>query len=469
MQRIEFPTKRLVVCIGVWLNISLICSQLRAQDLPPAYAITNVTIHQFGKAPVVSGTVIWRDGVVTEAGNNVSIPFDAYTIDGGDSLHIYPGFIDGLNTWGSPKEDWSDEPKLAPGTPTFIRAGVRPQRKPSDLLVKSTKEFENALKNGFTAANLIPIGRMLPGSPELFLMDDQVDASDAYSSGGILFQFEGSGGGWTDRAYPSTDMAVIAKFRQLMYDAIALNDHLQLSKTRNGLSLPVAERDPVLMALIPILNQEEPLYFYLDQSEDLERFFVLQDEFGFKSVLVTSENITEWADELKRREIPVLATLRVPKKPKWMTEEENRTKQSTADSLKASEHVEEVEDSRPQWKIEEERLFRARQKQAWMSEIQSIGELRKTGVKIGYAGFQTTLKDLRSTISDLLKYGVLTQDDLLGMMTVMNADILGLSGRFGTIDKGSIASFSVFDKEFSAERTNVVMTVSNGQLFNWTE
>jgi len=256
-------------------------------------------------------------------------------------------------------------------------------------------------------------------------------------------------------------MAVIAKFRQLLYEATALDEHLQFSETRNGSSLPVVDKDPVLMALIPILQGEKPLFFELSNSEDLDRFFILQDEFGFRSVIITGEDITDWSGELMKRNIPVLSTLRVPEKPKWLVEEEE--KEGKEDSV-ASEQPEE---NQPEWKIEEERLYNARQKQAWTQEVKSLSALLNSGVTVGYAGIGTSAKEFRNYIKLLLEDGQLTSEDLLKMMTTSNAEIFGLNERLGSIRPGAIASFTIFSDEFTAKDTDAIMTVTNGQIHNW--
>jgi len=461
MHRLHFLSIRHKLILPIWLILSFSISlKIYAQDQPPAYAVTNVTIHQAGLEPILSGTVIWRDGVITDVGEDLTIPFDAFTIDAGDSLHLYPGFIDGLNVLGSPDDKWEELPGSTPGSPTYERAGVAPQRSPSSMLTRS-KDGEEALKRGFTSVNLVPKGRMLPGSTELALIHYEIQKSTLIKETGTLFRFQGSGGGWTSRAYPSTDMAVIAKFRQLLYEATALDEHLQFLESRNGSSLPVVDKDPVLMALIPILKGEKSLFFELANSEDLDRFFALQDEFGFRAVIITGVDITDWSGEIKRRNIQVLSTLRVPDKPKWLVEEEK--KEGEEDSVETEPQVE----AQPEWKIEEERLFNARQKQAWTQEVKSLSALLNSGVTVGYAGIGTSAKEFRNYIKLLLEDGQLTSEDLLKMMTTSNAEIFGLNERLGSIRPGAIASFTIFSDEFTAKDTDAIMTVTNGQIHNW--
>src|SRR5690606_30629988 len=114
-------------------------------------------------------------------------------------------------------------------------------------------------------------------------------------------------GGWGTGAYPSTLMGVMAKFRQDMFDAKALNEHMQYYAQNP--EMPAPKRDNVLEAMFPLVNNNVPLFFEADSKEDIERLFHLQDQFGLKVVIVSGKEAYAKADELKRRNIPVLASI----------------------------------------------------------------------------------------------------------------------------------------------------------------
>src|SRR5699024_1112508 len=138
----------------------------------PAHAFTNVTIHTATGEVIESGSILWRNGVIKKVGSDIEIPFDAYVIDGGDSLHVYPGFIDGMALWGSPGRPDVDTPDQ-PGQPGYKRAGIQPQRRPSAVVKAKSDIFKKAQKHGFTVAALGLKGEMLPGQVELFFIDGE--------------------------------------------------------------------------------------------------------------------------------------------------------------------------------------------------------------------------------------------------------------------------------------------------------
>jgi hypothetical protein len=380
----------------------------------------------------------------------VNIPFDAYEIDGGDSLHVYPGFIDGYSIWGSPDLP-TDLPELDdPGNPPYDRAGIQTERDPSDLLTED-KNFEAAMKAGFTTAALYPNGHMLPGSVEVFYLSDDHKKVELISDNiGMAGSFDTAPGGWSSGAYPSTLMGVMAKFRQVMFDATALQQHIKYYSQNPEMPAPV--RDQVLEALFPVINKETPLFFEVDSKENIERLLKLQDEFGFGLVIVSGKEAYAKAEELKRRNIPVLASVDFTDAPDWYKED----KKENDDSEDSETEVTEEEIS------EEEKAYRAKQLEAWKAEVSNIKKLMDAGVNVGYASSGLDLKDLNGKIKTLLDEGGMTEQNLVQLMTRNTADILGISRTHGSIARGKNASFSVFDKQMSEDDAKVYHNITNG-------
>lgn len=411
----------------------------------PAQAFTNVTIHTADGNTIESGTIVWRDGIIESAGSNVSVPFDAFVYDGGDSLHVYPGFIDGLALWGSPDlpEDIGTPDK--PGNPEYERAGIQPQRKPSDLLKTGDKTLSEAQKHGFTTAALALKGQMLPGQADLFFINGSGTKDHLFHRNiGMFAQFEEARGA----AYPSTTMAVMAQFRQLFHDAKALKTQQDYFASASS-NYPVPKKDEVLESLYPVMQNEKPFFFKVDTKENIERLFWLQDELGFDAVLVSGKEAYKKANELKQRNIPVLASIDLPEEPEWRKAEK--------DTTKAEEEVKE--------EISEEmRIFREAQLQAYEANIENIQKLIDAGLQVGYASVGMELKEFSENIATLRAEGGLTDEQILGMLTQSTANILGYGQKMGDIRQGHVASFTVFTKPFTEKETNVMYSVSGGNF-----
>lgn len=413
---------------------------LRAQQ-PPATALQNVRIHLSNGTTMESATILWRDGIIEGAGQDVAIPFDAFTIDGGDSLHVYPGFIDGLGMWGAPDALSFSEPVANPGEPGFERAGIQPERQAKDFLDDSDDSLEEIMKAGITTAAIGLNGYMLPGRPGIFFLNREETSAHLFKENiGFQFAFEGAPGGWGSRAYPSTTMGVMARFRQLLYDAEALKDHIDYFASSGG-AIAVPKREEVLESLFPLLENGAVLFAAMDSPEDIERLLVLKDEFGFDVVIVSGKAASFIADELSEREIPVLASVELPEKPKWMEDED---------------------DSGPE--SDEEEHYRERQQQAYEAAALNIRNLIDAGVTVGFASNGLDADDFRKNLLSLHEEGNLSGQDLLQVLTTNTASILNSGSGTGTIQQGGIASFSVFSAPFLEEDAAVKMIISNGEI-----
>jgi len=410
----------------------------------PAQAFENVTIHTANGNTISSGTVVWRNGVIEAAGRNVDAPFDAYVIDGGDSLHVYPGFVDGLALWGSLDLPERYETPDRPGDPGYERAGIQAHRNPSELL-KEDDNFEAAQKHGFTTAALGLKGQMLPGQVDIFFLNGKETNEHLMTPGiALLSSFEEAPGGFGSGAYPATTMGVMSQFRQLWYDAEALMEQQQYFASTSS-NYPAPKNDPVLKALFPVINKEQPLYFIADTKENIERIFMLQDELDFDFVLVSGKEAYKKADALNARNIPVLASIDLPEEPEWRTKEDED-----------KEEMEEV--------TEEMRIFRERQGQAYEVQIANVKRLIDAGLKVGYVSNGMKLSDLSKHVKTLVEETELSETEVLAMITRHTADILGIGSRVGDVRTGRIASFSVFTKPFTEDKAQVKYSVSAGNL-----
>lgn len=432
-----------VLCFAVLMLFSI---QGFSQS-SPAEAFKNVTIHTVDGNTIKSGTIVWRDGVITAVGKNASIPFDAYVRDGGDSLHVYPGFVDGLAYWGSPDIKENVKTPDEPGNPSYKRAGIQPQRHPGKHLKNEDKIFTEAPKHGFTTAALGLKGQMLPGQVDLFFIDGKQTPDMVLQPGvSLLAQFEEAQGA----AYPSTTMGIMSEFRQLFNDAGALSDQQYYFASASN-NYPAPEQNETLEALYPVMDQQKPFYFVVDTEENIQRLFWLQDELGFDAVVVSGKEAYKKADELKRRNIPVLASIDLPEEPEWKVKDEKEDKESETE-----QEIEEVTD--------EMRVFRDRQLQAYKAEIENIAKLIDAGVKVGYASNGLKLTDIQKNLKTLQEEGGVSNEQILRMLTQSTADILDYGQKLGDLHEGRIASFTVFTKPFTDEDTKAVYSVTDGQI-----
>jgi imidazolonepropionase-like amidohydrolase len=412
--------------VGIAMVVLLgLGTSVHAQAVP-AQALTRVTVHLADGTSIPNATVVWRNGVIEAVGSSVALPFDARVTHGGDTLHVYPGFIDGMAIWGTPDlpRPTPNDRVARPAEPGYERAGIQPDRSVQSLLKKDATEYSLARNNGFTLAGIAPQGFMLPGQLSVFHIKGDETASSIYRRDVALkASLNGARG-----VYPGTPMGVLSRYRQLFNHASAL-------KARQAANEANVGRDAVLEALYPVMAKTTPFFFVADDREDIARIMKLSDEIGFRFVLVSGRDAGVHAVELARRGVPVLASIDLTARP------------DTA-KIAAGEHAD----------------WHARQVEAWISSVRNIRTLLDAGVTVGYASNGLKPADLRKNLDLLVSDGGLKESDIVKMLTNSTASILGLQTVAGDVRTGRLADLVVTSKPLAEKSTKILYTVTRGEV-----
>ena len=136
------------------------------------YAITNATVFKAPGDPGSKATILIKDGVIVGLGTSLALPKEAKVI-AGDSLYVYPGFIDGAGSMGISKPKDVERPKdFVSSNPADEIAGITPWRSASDSYTAASTQVDDWRKAGFTLSQVVPDGGMLPGKTALVLLGD---------------------------------------------------------------------------------------------------------------------------------------------------------------------------------------------------------------------------------------------------------------------------------------------------------
>lgn len=463
---------------------------LRAQDEPrpdaqepplPAvtktFAIRNARIVQAPGKVIPHGTVVARNGVITAVGTDVPIPFDADVVDGGDSLTVYAGFIDGLSHCAVPKPKEEKPTRVPrPGDPPDDRAGIQPERDVRTLLKADDPSIDSLRMLGFTVVHTVPYGQMLPGSGAVILLGGTSPETMVLKGDASLFaQFEPARGD----VYPATLMGIMAKWRQLYREA-ERRKHIEALYDDNpgGLERPVY--DPTLYAFFPAIDGKRPVTFRAETGLEVRRAMKLSQELGFPLVIAGLKEGSDVAAELKSRNVPLFVSLDIPREKRSDQGQgkdsaagvlDSTRKAAMADSVKEVAMIRNylVSDRRimtPEDTKGEKARLEARQRQYRRQYYANAGKLRQQGLRFGFTTLGAAPGDLRDNIARIIRGG-LAEDDALSALTVEGARLLGMESVLGTVEPGKIANLVVTNGSYFRPGSQVRYVYVDGQQYKY--
>ena len=140
---------------------------------PRYFAVVNARIVTGTGSVIDSGTVVIAKGLIQAVDANVTVPPEAWVIDG-KGLTVYPGLIDAGTDLGLPKEESSETTSTGRGRRRAApsgeiakgpedRPGSSPWRVAADELKIDDKRIETWRNAGFTTTLTVPDGGIFPG------------------------------------------------------------------------------------------------------------------------------------------------------------------------------------------------------------------------------------------------------------------------------------------------------------------
>ncbi len=441
-------------------------AQNNVNTLPPVtqtYALKNVFVIQKPGQITEGVTLLLRDGIIQEIGPSVEIPGNAQIIEG-DSLYVYAGFIDGLSHTGVPKADKKEQrPRVKnPGSPPNDIAGIQPETQVKNVLNPKDKSIAGMRKLGFTAAHVVPRGRMLPGSGAVALLGgDSPDAMILKNDVSMFSQLSGAGG-----VYPATVIAVMSKWRELYKQAEQTHKHeKEYEKDPTGMKRPSVDRS--LQAFYPVVKGEQPVYFMASDLKSVHRVLTLQKELRFPLVLTGLKQGWSISSYLKENETAVLLSLDLPEE-KSKDEKVDEEEKKEVDKVEKGEgETEESKDNKTDKPVnEEKKRLEKRKKEELKKYLTQAAVFEKEGIRFGFTTEGTKSGDIRANLRKMIENG-LSEATALAALTTIPAKILGVSSILGTVEKGKIANLLVTDKPYFEEKSNVRYVFVDGKMYEY--
>ena len=444
-----------------------------------------------GAEPFV-GTVVARDGLIVAAGptDDVAVPADAREIDCA-GLYLYAGFLDAAT------DRLLDESKLPDpvdgravnqsryvlaATRTDNRKGLTPDFPAQDALKESDETAKSLRAAGFTAAHLVPRGRIAGGRTAL-VATAEAPLREALLAEG-LFQAMDLGK-LPGRDYPNTLMGTFAHLRQALADAERHTLHKRLW-AEGAAGVPRPPADPTLDALAEVLSGDLPTLFEASTADDARRTVTFAAEYDLAPALAAGPRLRDapsvwdpgrpdFAANAPERLILTLDFGSEPKRRGYKAKddagkEEGKKEDAEGNEPGENEPEDEEETAEPaDVRFPEPlRAYRARLAR-YREAVAAPAALHRAGRRFGLSS--RGLKkpgDLLVNLRKAIRAG-LPEEAALAALTRDAAELLGQGGRLGTLEPGRQAHVVVLTGPFTEAKAKVRHLLIDRERYEFNE
>lgn len=271
-------------------------------------AIRGATIHPVSGPPIPNGTVVIDQGRIRAVGANGSatIPPNAVVIPA-EGLHLYPGLIDAGTVLGLAELESARE------TNDFREGGdFQPDLRASIAINPDSELIPVTRANGVTTVVTRPSGSVVAGQSVLLNLAGWTPKEMTVIDGLALHvEFPaavnvGFGGGDPALAAMFAGRGLqkkqrdekVRRLKELFAQAIAYDEGRKLS--------PSAPANPRLDAVVPYARGQKPVVIQAVRKAEIMDAINLADELKLKIILTGASDAWRVADELKKRDIPVI-------------------------------------------------------------------------------------------------------------------------------------------------------------------
>ena len=468
-----------ILTIAACTLSGLIFAAASAQPSPlPVYAITGARIYIGNGTVIDKGTVVIREGLVWQVGEQVEVPFDATVIEG-EGLTLYPGFIDAQTTVGlkppDPRPDQDTPPDLSRSamarTREANRKGIRPELLAAQWFDLNEDGGKAHRQVGFTTALVAPAGGALAGQSCLVNLNGLPRRFVVLKSPVALhgaFRIRG-------RGYPTTLMGILAHLRQTFLDAQRYQQHLRAFERRHTVRRP--PHDEVLAALAPVLRGEEPLIFAANSENDIRRVLALAEEFGLRVIISGATEGWKVTDQLVAARVPVILSLDFGKEPSDPDAEDEAAKETPPDPDAEGEAAKETPPDAPDAKAEEVEEpaespdllpYRVRKdrRERWEERVANAAALHQAGVRFALTTAGLSPSEFFKNLEKAIAAGV-PREVALTALTQQPAELFGVQRMLGSIERGKLANLVAFTGAFGDDDAQVRYVFIEGKQFEF--
>jgi len=398
------------------LTIFLAFVPLRAAG-PEAILLRGATVHPVSGPDIPDGSVLMRDGKIAEVGARIAPPKGARVIDL-KGLHIYPGMIDSATEIGLTEIEAVREMSDISDIGLF-----KPQLRAATAVNPASEHIPVTRANGITSVITSPGGGIVAGQSVLmhlngWTMEDMAIRAPAamrmefprIRMPSRFFASEAPETPGRASAYTEAKKRYEQQLRQLN-DFMDSARRYRQAKAAAG---PDFETDLKLEAMIAVLDGKVPMLIRAEKEKTIKEAIAFADTQKVHMILERGTEAWKVAADLKAHNIPVILppTLRLP------DEEDD----------------------------------------PYDKPFSIPGELWKAGVKFAFATFgpgdEDNPRNLPYEAAAAVGFG-LPYDVALKAVTLYAAEIWGVDGELGSIEKGKWTDLIVTDGDPLETRTQI--------------
>ncbi len=417
----------------------------QAPTPPPHFAIRNARIVTGTGETITGGTIVMENGLITAVGRNVTVPAEAWVIDG-SGLTVYPGLIDAMSTVGlpaslrastaapqfggggpggqeqaGPQPPYSWGPEDRPATTPWVNA--------ADELDTSADGIETWRNGGFTTMAVTPERGFFPGQAALVATAGD-RASDMVVKTPVAMRVNLTSGG-ASRGYPGSLMGAFAYIKQIFFDA-AHYDQAWSIYERSPAGLERPDYDRSLDPLRDALQTRQYVMFPGTWSREILRAINTGEEVGVNTLVYGGHQGYEVADALAEHGVPVLVSLDWPRR--------DRNADPDAD--------------------EALRILRFRDRAPTTPGVFEDAGVRFAFYSGGVSDPATAIANARRAIQ-----AGLSSEGALRALTMGPAEIFGVADRLGSLEVGKMANVVVASGDLFDSGTEMRMVFVDGRKF----
>ena len=398
-----------------------------AQSKPDIVAIRNAKIVTVTGAVIEKGSIIIRNGKITEVGATASIPSGAKIIDA-TGLSVYPGLIDAGTVLGlveiSAVNSTVDTNELG---------DFNANAKALTAVNPNSEHIGVARVNGVTTVLTSPQGGLISGQAALINLDGwtpQEMRLKAPVAMAMNYPSLPSGGGGFGGGFSFTPTEAMRQQRDKRIESLnkMIDDAKVYLKAKEASaadkSIPARPIDLGMEAMIPVIKGETPVLMNAHTEKDLKAVIEFANKHGLKLIINGGEEALKVAAQLKEKNIPVILP-------------------AVLNELSAEDDPYDAEYAR-------------------------AGELFKAGIKIAFKsgndspGSPGDIRLLPFHAGTAAAFG-LPKEEALKAVTIYPAQIFGVDKLVGSIEVGKIANLIITDGDPLEPRTKLKYMLINGK------